>query len=143
LSHDFAYSFMYVNVTFSDRLNDQDVFQPACTLCGDCNSGCNYGSKNTVLMNYLPDAKTHGAEFYCEISAQYLSQNTDGSWTVYANAWGDNNGTTFKDPQPISVIGDTVILGAGSLGSTEILLRSQQKGLSLSNKVGQNFGCKI
>lgn len=39
-------SLAHVNVTFDDRTNDQGVFQPGCKLCGDCNSGCNYGSKN-------------------------------------------------------------------------------------------------
>jgi hypothetical protein len=36
----------HVNVSYTDRVNGQGVFQPGCKLCGDCNSGCNYGSKN-------------------------------------------------------------------------------------------------
>lgn len=32
-----------------------------------------------------------------------------------------------------------VFLGAGTLGSTEIMLRSKERGLSLSDQVGQRF----
>ena len=42
------------------------VPQPKCTLCGGCNTGCNYGAKNTVLMNYLPDAHAHGADIFTQ-----------------------------------------------------------------------------
>jgi NAD-dependent dihydropyrimidine dehydrogenase PreA subunit len=41
-----------INVTFTDHVNHVGVEQKACTLCGDCVSGCNYAAKNTVLMNY-------------------------------------------------------------------------------------------
>ena len=43
-----------VNVSFkTEAPNKQGVEQPACTLCGDCNTGCNVGAKNTVLMLLL------------------------------------------------------------------------------------------
>ena len=47
-----------INVTFRDPeggINHVGVEQKACTNCGDCVSGCNYGAKNTTLINYLPD----------------------------------------------------------------------------------------
>src|ERR1700722_4609737 len=50
-----------LNVTFTGGPNAAGVRQNACNLCGDCCSGCNYGAKNTVLMNYLPNAYAHGA----------------------------------------------------------------------------------
>jgi hypothetical protein len=28
------------NTTFRERVNAQGITQPACTLCGDCNTGC-------------------------------------------------------------------------------------------------------
>ncbi len=59
-----------INVTFKDGPNHVGVQQQACKLCGDCISGCNYGAKNTVLMNYLPDAKNHGAEIYTQVSVR-------------------------------------------------------------------------
>ena len=52
-----------INVTFEDGVNHVGVEQKACKLCGDCVSGCNYSAKNTVLMNYLPDAKNHGRRY--------------------------------------------------------------------------------
>ena len=45
-----------VNVRFQGGLNAVGVEQEPCTCCGDCVSGCNVGAKNTLLMNYLPDA---------------------------------------------------------------------------------------
>ena len=51
-----------IKVTFKDGVNHVGVPQQACTACGDCVSGCNYAAKNTLIMNYLPDAKNHGAE---------------------------------------------------------------------------------
>lgn len=55
-------------VTFEDTLsNHVGVPQPKCTGCGNCCGGCNVGAKNTLNMNYLPDAKAHGAEIFTEV----------------------------------------------------------------------------
>src|SRR5690606_37852397 len=39
----------------------------------------------------------------------------------------------------IEVSADVVILAAGTLGSTEILLRSRERGLSVSDRLGHRF----
>jgi cholesterol oxidase len=39
----------------------------------------------------------------------------------------------------IAITADLVVLGAGTMGSTEILLRSAQHGLALSNRLGERF----
>ncbi len=49
-----------INVTFRAGPNAAGVHQEACTGCGDCVTGCNVGAKNTLLMNYLPDAVATG-----------------------------------------------------------------------------------
>jgi cholesterol oxidase len=41
--------------------------------------------------------------------------------------------------QPASIRADMVILAAGTLGSTEILLRSRERGLAVSDRLGQRF----
>ena len=125
-----------INVTFEDGLNHVGVEQAACTLCGDCVSGCNYGAKNTTLMNYLPDASNHGAEIYTEISVTRVAKAGD-RWRVYYQPV--SSGRDKFDAPEMFVFADKVVLAAGTLGSTEILLRSKQAGLSLSAQLGESF----
>ena len=121
-----------VVVSFEDIVNPAGVAQPACTLCGDCCSGCNVGAKNTVAMTYLPDARAHGAEIFTELSVSRVVK-ADGGWHVYfAPSDAKDGGETF-------VAARTVVLAAGTLGSTEILLRSRERGLALSDRVGERF----
>ena len=125
-----------LNVTFTDGVNHVGVDQRACVLCGDCVSGCNHGSKNTVLMNYLPDAWNHGAEIYTQVAVRHLERRNN-RWVVHYHLL--NSGREQFDAPTMFVTADLVILGAGTLGSTEILLRSQAMGLSVSKRVGHRF----
>lgn len=125
-----------INVTFQDGVNHVGVEQKACNLCGDCVSGCNHKAKNTVLMNYLPDAKNHGAEIYTQVSVRQIERQGD-RWLVHFQLL--NAGQEKFDAPTMFVSADIVVLAAGTLGSTEILLRSQQSGLALSQQLGHNF----
>ncbi len=125
-----------INVTFEDGLNQAGVEQKACILCGDCISGCNHWAKNTTLMNYLPDARNHGAEFFTGVSVRRIERQGD-DWLVHYQLLKGKQ-EEFNEPE-LSVGANIVILAAGTLGSTEILLRSKTAGLSLSNKLGHNF----
>lgn len=123
-----------INVTFQEGRNHAGVHQNACVACGDCVSGCNYGAKNTTLMNYLPDAYRHGAEIFTCAKVQHL-ERTEAGWKVYVE--------NLQEPtaQPLVVTADIVILAAGTLGSTEILLRSREKGMPISDRIGARFSC--
>lgn len=125
-----------ISVNFKDGRNAAGFHQKACTNCGDCVSGCNIGAKNTVLMNYLPDAVHHGAEIYTCVAVRRV-ENNNGRWVVHFQHL--ETGSEVFDGPTSFVTADHVILGAGSLGSTEILLRSQRAGLSLSDQVGHHF----
>ena len=58
-------------VTFEDTpSNHVGMPQPKCTGCGNCCGGCNVGAKNTLNLNYLPDAKAHGAEIFTEVGVR-------------------------------------------------------------------------
>ena len=122
-----------IAVNFEDQLNPFGVGQKKCTLCGDCTSGCNHAAKNTTLMNYLPDACSHGAEIYVLARVTHL-ERSDAHWLVHFEPGGGS-----EPGAAASVSADIVVLGAGSLGSTEILLRSKARGLPLSDRVGQRF----
>ena len=119
-----------ITVNFENKTNPFGVPQPKCTNCGDCCSGCNVGAKNTTLMNYLPDAVNHGAEIYTGVHVDWLERDGD-TWRVHY--------AEIDNGKPGSVSADYVVLGAGSLGSTGILLRSREKGLSLSERLGESF----
>ena len=101
-----------------------------CTHCGDCVSGCNVGAKNTLATNYLPLARHHGAKLFTGLEVRTVLP-IDAGWEIaFRFAESDRAGT---------VCAGLVVLGAGSMGSTEILLRSQRAGLPLGKNVGKKF----
>lgn len=122
-----------INVAFTDRVNAAGVHQAPCTLCGDCVTGCNYTAKTTVDMTFLPDAKAHGAEIYTEVTVRWIERDGDKfkikwRWTEAAD-----------DAALRTITADVVVISAGVLGSTEILLRSAEHGLAVSPRVGQKL----
>jgi cholesterol oxidase len=125
-----------INVTFEDKVNHAGVEQKACTLCGDCCSGCNYGAKNTIIMNYLPDAVNHGAEIFTRTDVRFV-ERVDGKWLVHYQLL--DSGREKFDAPTLIVSADIVFISAGTLGSTEILLRSRANGLTASDALGQRL----
>ena len=125
-----------INVTFTDRVNHAGVEQGACRLCGDCVSGCNYGAKNTTVMNYLPDAVAHGAEIFTCVMVTRVERK-DGRWIVHYRL--PDTGRGVFGATELFVTADVVVLAAGTLGSSEILLRSRAHGLPLSDRLGHRF----
>ena len=98
-----------VVVSFEETVNPAGVEQPACTLCGDCCSGCNVGAKNTVALTYLPDAKAHGAEIFTELTVSHVAK--------VGRHWRVHFGPTEDPDAPLrSVEAKTVVLSAGTLG---------------------------
>lgn len=142
-------------IHFQDGVNRANVRQSACTLCGDCWSGCNVGAKNTVALTYLTDALNHGADIFTTLQVQHLEKvevsGDVSSWRVNYNLNKKQKiRHKFKrissrlkgekdEPSLKSVMADIVIVAAGSLGSTEILLRSKELGLELSDRLGKGF----
>lgn len=125
-----------INVCFSDGVNHVGVEQRACNLCGDCVSGCNLGAKNSLSMNYLPDARNHGAEIFTQVAVRSVERRA-GRWLVHYRTI--ESGREAFDAPDLFVTADVVVLAAGSLGSTEILLRSRAAGLPMSPRVGEHF----
>jgi cholesterol oxidase len=124
--------------------NEFGAYQLPCTSCGNCTPGCNVSAKNTLPMNYLPLARRNGAEIFTQLEVTRIERSPSGGYIVHAlhhpgnpRAW-----THFRrapKPEPIRIESRAVILSAGSLGSTEILLRAREQGLALSDRLGQGF----
>jgi cholesterol oxidase len=111
--------------------NVAGVLQYACQYCGDCWSGCNVGAKNTVGITYIADAVDHGATVLCESHAQSISKSGRG-WEILVQDVSKANASR-RIEAPI------VVLAAGTLGTAELLLRAQHRGLPLSAKLGEKF----
>ena len=122
-------------VNFTGGPNAHDVEQAACTDCGDCFTGCNVGAKNALTMNYLPVARRAGAQMYTGIDVDFIERAAGGGYLVHYHRAHEDR----IDPQPRTLKAKRVVVSAGSLGSTEILLRSKQRGLPLSGRLGQHF----
>lgn len=85
-----------INVTFESKVNHVGVAQEACTNCGDCVTGCNVSSKNTTLMNYLPDAVNFGAQIFTEVKVSYIEKKRILGWFILLRSeWiGKNSAKT-------------------------------------------------
>ncbi len=106
-------------------INQQGVRQGTCIHCGNCDIGCRVRAKNTLDFNYIALAEQNGAEVRPLHRASHLSRS-GGEYTVHFDRIAD------RSFYPGTVKAPIVVLGAGSLGSTEILLRSRDQYRSLS-----------
>ena len=117
-----------------DQISPAGVSQKACTRCGNCFTGCNVGAKNTLVTHVVPDAVRRGARFYTGATALEVlpwdgpEQTTPNGrkvrWRVaMVCTQGQGQASTRRE---FEVLAHTVILAAGTLGSSEILLKSPQ-----------------
>ncbi|TWU56257.1 GMC family oxidoreductase N-terminal domain-containing protein [Rubripirellula reticaptiva] len=118
-------------------LNRQGLRQRGCIDCGDCTAGCNVGAKNTLAMNYLPLARRHGAEIYTHTEVVRIEKLCDHYRIHFNNFHPDREGKLCT--QSGTTTTRMVVVGAGSIGSNEILLRSRSAGLSVSDRVGHRW----
>jgi len=118
-------------------LNRQGMIQRECIDCGDCLTGCNVGAKNTLAMNYLPIARRNGTMMFTQTEVRDIEKCGD-FWKVnFIHFHRDEKGRhTEKEG---STTARVVVLGAGSIGSSEILMRSQSEHLDFSRQLGRNW----
>lgn len=115
-----------------------------CQLCGECDVGCNYGSKNTLDFNYLSRAKELGAEIrtLCEVRTFEPRGGTQGGYVVrYAQHDLEREGKSFATSTIplIELTADRLILSAGTFGSTYLLLKNRKSFPALSTTLGSRF----
>ncbi len=107
-----------------------------CRMCGECDIGCNDGAKNTLDHNYLADAVNSGAEIRELCEAVRLEPDNRGRYIV---TYLDRRGGPTQDPIIRSIAADRVILSAGTLGTTYLLLRNRVALQNLSPTLGTKF----
>lgn len=113
-----------------------------CLLCGECNIGCNYGSKNTLDFNYLSLAKLrHGAEIRTRCEVRTFAPRDGGGFVVdYVDHTDAVEGEKRPGDLPVHTItAGRLVLAAGSFGSTYLLLRNRDAFPALSPRLGTQF----
>ncbi|SDJ06172.1 Choline dehydrogenase [Bradyrhizobium sp. Rc2d] len=128
----------HITVAATNGPNEAGVEMNACLLCGDCATGCNHNSKESLDLNLLVLAKRRGADVVTGATVLRVGPYAAGApgWIVYVN----HTEAHLRDRQPAAfeIRAKRVILAAGTLGSTEILLRSRAA-LPLSGQLGHKF----
>ncbi len=93
-------------------------------------AAANVGAKNTVALN-IPCLR-RGTAWSRDLHrdhVQYVYKTASGDWRVHASSAGKS--CVLEAP--------VVVLAAGTLGSTEILLRSRDMGLAVLDQLGERF----
>jgi cholesterol oxidase len=100
--------------------NAQGQQQGTCIHLGNCDVGCDVRAKNTLDLNYIPLAEQHGAE----VRPLHVVRGIEPVDSVYRVAYD-----RIQDGRLVrgSASARRVLLAAGSLGSTELLLRCRDE----------------
>lgn len=119
--------------------NLHDRTRSTCRLCGECDVGCNYGSKNTLDFNYLSEARRLGAEIRTLCEVMYFEPRGErGGYQVRyrQHTLGEK---TPPDAPLTTLTADRLVLAAGTLGSTYLLLNNRASLPGLSRTLGSQF----
>jgi cholesterol oxidase len=115
--------------------------QNPCVYCGNCLFGCDVRAKNTLDSNYLALAEArYGATIHPLAVVDGIAPAEGGGFDV---SFRRLDGSDPRKPGvPDSLHGTNVVVAAGTLGSTRLLLscRDVQRSLpALSPALGQHF----
>jgi choline dehydrogenase-like flavoprotein len=117
-----------------------------CMACGYCVTGCVFGAKESLPLNYLKQAEEAGATTFTELEAKSIRPLTDPRWTPevgtirslpyrYEIECKSRNGSEGDSRFRARI----VLLGGGTVGTAELLLGSKKKLGRLSKQGGRNL----
>ena len=128
--------------------NRYGALQTSCMYCAECDIGCNYHAKNTLDLNYLFVAEHR---YQAAVRTEHLvlkivpvnrskadepgADGTDGYRVYFRDLSGGEKAVQ-------TALAERVVLSAGTLGSTELLLRCKEHFRTLpkiSDKLGNGF----
>lgn len=110
----------------------------ACLHCGDCATGCNHGAKISLDVGLLKCACDQGLRIYSGATVTRFRRAQDEPvWEV--QVWHTDATLRKRMADGVWIKTHRLILAAGSLGSTELLMRSQSVQLQFSHQLGRRF----
>jgi cholesterol oxidase len=120
--------------------NLHNGLRSTCRLCGECDVGCNYGSKNTLDYTYLSRAFAAGADIRdrCEVKRLKPRFGHGGFEVTYADYGLLEVDSPVGSAPRKRITTDRLVLSAGTLGSTFLLLKNNDS-LKLGPALGTRF----
>lgn len=103
------------------HVNEHGVEQGTCVHLGNCDIGCEVKARNTLDFNYLAVAEKSHADIRPFHIVRRIAPHAEGYTVSFERIAG-------AALQPGSLVAKRVVLAAGSLGSTDVLLRSRASG---------------
>jgi len=128
-------------------VHGERAVRTTCTLCGECDLGCNSGAKNTLDHNYLSAAKKAGADLRTFHDVRGIRPlGSPGNGSSGNGSSGYEVRYVVHDPEhPDEPLHERIIrcrnlvIGAGTFGSNFLLLRNRASLPGLSETLGTRF----
>src|SRR5919108_2616823 len=109
-----------------------------------CHTGCIYAAKNSVITNYLASAEQLGVQVRPNYEAQLVTQSSARPYRYVLTAAELDNEGPSPTRQPTGRTFDdeckVLILSAGAMGNSPLLMRSRPNLPNLSDHVGRHLG---
>jgi cholesterol oxidase len=125
-----------------DRPNIHGRTRLTCKLTGECDLGCNHGSKNSLDYTYITAAWHAGADIRTRHEVRSFEPREGGGYQLEyvihdAESEGTKTDTSRLDRHTISC--DRLILSAGTMGTTYLLLKNRAAFPAISPALGTHF----
>jgi len=105
-----------------------------CQGSGFCVTGCIYGAKQSLFLNYLPQAVAAGAEIETDLEALSIEPLAAAPYRYQVLCRGHTGGRDH-----VRFVAKIVVLAGGTVGTARLLLRSRGNLPFLSEHVGRNI----
>ncbi|MDA2893925.1 GMC family oxidoreductase [Mycolicibacterium sp. BiH015] len=99
-----------------------EVPRTTCTMCAECDIGCNDGAKSSMDHTYLSKAASHGAEICIRTEVRCIKKRRDATDYLFDVHYVVHNDDGESDVATIRA--KRVILAAGSINTTYLMLKS-------------------
>ena len=137
-------------ITFGKDPAIPEVFDPgnnihgvpriSCRRTGQCDVGCNSGSKNSLDLTYLSNISEENASIFTDCEVKTFKR-ADGAWEigyVHHDPPPQRRVRTIK-PTPRVVHARALVMAAGTFGTNFLLMKNRPSLPALSDRLGHGF----
>ncbi len=126
-----------------ERPNIHGATRLTCKHVAECDLGCNHGAKNSLDYTYITAAWHAGADVRTRHEVRSFEPREGGGYQVeyvIHDAASEGHKTDTRALDKHTVTCDRLILSAGTMGTTYLLLKNRSAFPHLSPMLGQRFG---